>query len=160
MNKKLWVVTFLLSVAVISFISGCKKDSENEPLEPISLIHPDTSIVRLFPGDNLPLEIKFTTDRPINWVKAMYDIDSFGLAGHVPAYSDTLFFQRLDTIDPRANLFTYTGSYHVYDSLDPYDIIRFKISFEAGKSTFTSGGTQNYPAGIVTFSKEFRIDVK
>ncbi len=159
-NKKVSVFTVLVFFGIIFFISGCAKDEESAPLEPISLVKPEFAVVSLFPGENLPLEIKFTTDRPINWIKGMFDIDSFGLPGHVPVYADTLFFQRLDSLDPRVNLYTYTGSYHVYDSLMPFDVIRFKISFEAGSPTFTSGGTQNYPAGVVSFSKEFRIDVR
>jgi hypothetical protein len=119
---------------------------------------PDSSIVHLFPGDDLSLQVKFTTDRPINWVKGMYDIDSLNQTGYVATYPDTAFFVKLDTVEPRVNLYTYTGSYHIPDSLDPYDVIRFRISFEAGKSTFVTG--QNYPAGIVGAVKEFRIDLR
>lgn len=158
MNKKFLAVVFLVSVGVISFISSCKKDAANEPLEPISFVQPDSSILRLFTGDDQALEIKFTTDRPINWVKGMYDIDSLNPTGYVATYPDTLFFVKLDTLNPRVNLYTYNGTYHVPDSLNPYDVIRVRVSFEAGKPTFTTG--QNYPAGVVGATKEFRIDVR
>lgn len=158
MIKKLVTVILLISVTCLAVITGCKKDTPSEPLEPISLIHPDTSVIRAFPSDIIPVEIKFTTDRPINWVKGMYDIDSTNTTGYAATYPDTLFFQKLDTVNPRVNLYTYTGSYLIPDSLDPYDIVRFKISFEAGSSSFVTG--QNYPAGKVTSSKEFRIDVR
>ena len=158
MNKKFLVVALVFSVGIFLFISSCKKDIVNEPLEPIFFIEPDSSISRLFPGDNLPVEIKFTTDRPINWVKGMYDIDSLQTAGYIPTYPDTLFFVKLDSIKPLVNLYTYTGSYHIPDSLNPYDVIRFRVSFEAGKSTFEAG--QNYPAGKVSATKEFRVDLR
>lgn len=158
MNKKIVVALTLITVAVVSFIGSCKKEEQSEPLEPISLVAPDSSITHPFPGDDVPVEIKFTTDRPINWVKGMYDIDSLLTSGYVPTYPDTLFYMKLDTVDPRVNLYTYTGSFHVPDSLMPYDVIRFKVSFEAGKSTFTVG--QNYPAGIVTSAKEFKMDLR
>lgn len=158
MNKKILVVTLLFSIGLVLAINSCKKDEDSLPLEPISLIKPDSAVIRKFPGDVVPVEIKFTTDRPINWIKAMYDIDSLNTAGYLPTYPDTLFFVKLDTVEPRVNIYTYTGSYTVADSLDPYDVVRFKISFEAGKSTFTTG--QNYPAGIVGSTKEFRIDVR
>jgi hypothetical protein len=159
MNKKILAFsTFLFSAMVIAFMSSCNKDGVTEPLEPISFIQPDSSIERLFPGDSQAFEIKFTTDRPINWIKGMCDIDSLNQAGYVATYPDTAFFVKLDTLDPRVNLYTYTGTYHVPDSLNPYDVIRFRVSFEAGKTTFTTG--QNYPAGIVGAAKEFRIDLR
>jgi hypothetical protein len=156
MNKKILAAVILLGI--LSTISSCEKDVSNEPLEPISFVKPDSSIVRKFPADSLDLEIKFTTDRPINWVKGMYDIDSLGQSGYVASYPDTVFFVKLDTLEPRVNLYTYKGTYHVPDTLNPYDVIRFRVSFEAGKTTFTTG--QNYPAGIVGAAKEFRIDVR
>lgn len=157
MKKHVFLVLTITAV-LATLINSCKKDSTSEPLEPISLVAPDSSIVRGFPGDVVPLEIKFTTDRPINWIKAMYDIDSTNSTTYTATYPDTLFFQKLDTLDPRVNLYTYTGSYLIPDSLDPFDIVRFKVSFEAGSSTFVTG--QNYPAGKVTSSKEFKINVR
>lgn len=158
MNKKIFIAIPLLAFIAVSVISGCKQDETNEPLEPISLIAPDTSVVRPFPGDVVPIEIKFTTDRPINWIKGLYDIDTTNTTGYVPSYPDTLFFSRLDTLDPRLNLYTYTGTYTVPDTSDAFDVVRFKVSFEAGKTSFTTG--QNYPAGIVTATKEFKLVVR
>lgn len=158
MRKKELLVIGVSVMLALAFVNGCKKDTTSEPLEPISLISPDSSITRAFPGDVVPVEIKFTTDRPINWIKGMYDIDSTNSASYVATYSDTLFFQKLDTLNPRVNLYTYTGSYLIPDSLDPYDIVRFKVTFEAGSSTFVTG--QNYPAGKVTAAKEFKINIR
>ncbi|MCW5908678.1 MAG: hypothetical protein KIS94_12520 [Chitinophagales bacterium] len=158
MKKILFIVSASALVLSVLFIESCKKDDPKLPLEPITLVKPDTAIIRQFPGDVLPIELTFTTDRPINWINCMYDIDSTHTTGYVATYPDTLFFVKLDTLDPRVNIYTYTTSYYVPDTLNPYDVVRFKVSFEAGKSTFTTG--QNYPAGIVGFSKEFRIDVR
>ncbi len=157
MNKKLLSAFFIVSVIVVSILNSCKKEEDSLPLEPISIALPDTAITRLFPGDSLPIKIQFTTDRPINWVLGKYDIDSVDIA-YTATYPDTLFSVKLDTIDPRVNLYEWSGVYFVPDTLDPYDVVRFRVSFEAGKSTFTTG--QNYPAGIVSAAKEFRIDVR
>ena len=156
--KKLFFAFALVLLIAVSVISSCKKTEDNEPLEPISLVLPDTSIVRQFPGDVMPIKIKFTTDRPINWVKGLYDVDTTNSTSYVASYPDTLFFTKLDTIDPRVNLYTYEGSYSVVDTLDPFDVVRFRISFEAGSATFVTG--QNYPAGKVTAAKEFKIVVR
>lgn len=159
MINKISIFFFAVIVVAITLITSCKKTTESLPLEPIALVHPDSAIVMQFPGDDVPIEIKFTTDRPINWIKGMVDIDTFyNMTGYVPTYPDTLFYMRLDSLDPRVNLYTYTGTYHIVDTLMPFDIIRFQISFQAGKTSFTTG--QNYPAGVVTATKEFRIDVR
>jgi hypothetical protein len=151
--------SLLVVIALGIFVTnGCTKKTENEPLEPISLLKPDTAITRKFAGDQLPIEIKFTTDRPINYILGKYDIDSVQTVGYVATYPDTLFFQKLDTLNPRVNRYTYTGIYTTSDTLRLFDVIRFKISFEAGSNIFKTG--QNYPAGKVSFSKEFRIDVR
>lgn len=159
MKKKIYLLVAVASVFSLVLINACKTDETDLPLEPISLVNPDSAIVRLFAGDSLPLEIKFTTDRPINWIKGMYDIDSMpDTLSYVPTYPDTLFFVKLDSLDPRVNLYTYTGVYHIPDTLDAFDVVRFRVSFEAGSSTFTVG--QNYPQGKISSTKEFRIDVR
>lgn len=157
MNKKFILALSLAFVVAVSVFNSCKKTEDPLPLEPISIVLPDTAITRLFPGDSLPIHIKFTTDRPINWVKGMYDIDSV-TGTYTATYPDTLFFQKLDTLNPRVNLYEWSGTYWVPNTLNPYDVVRFRVSFEAGKTTFTTG--QNYPAGIVGSTKEFRIDVR
>lgn len=160
MNKKL--LTFFAFAALVALvtITACKKDETPAPTEPIQLVTPDSSIVRQFPDDVMDYEFNFTTDRPLNWVKGMYDYDTTGIDGHVATYPDTLFFVKLDTLDPRVNLYNYKGSFTIPGDLyiSPYDVIRFKISFEAGSTTFKQG--QNYPAGIVTANKEFRVDIR
>jgi len=156
-TKSLFSFLVLAAAVTTLMINGCKKDPENLPLEPIALVLPDTAIIRLFPGDTTPLKIQFTTDRPINWIKGMMDLDTTN-AAYTPTYPDTLFFVKLDTLEPRVNRYTYTSTIRVADTLQPFDILRFKISFNAGKTSFTTG--QNYPAGIVSASKEFRIDIR
>jgi len=151
-----------LSVAVLAvtafFINSCKKETTSEPLEPITIIKPDSSITFFFPSDSVPMEFKFTTDRPINWILGKYDIDSFQTVGYTATYPDTLFFEDLTVLNPRQNRYDYSVTYFVPDTLRPFDHIRFKVSFEAGSSTFVTG--QNYPAGKVGASKEFRVDVR
>ena len=79
-------------------------------------------------------------------------------SSYVATYPDTLFFKDLTVETPRVNRYDYSVTYFVPDTLRPFDHIRFKVSFEAGSSTFTTG--QNYPAGKVGASKEFRVDVR
>ena len=159
MKKSLLVVTLSVFIGAIGFLNGCKKTEESEPLEPISLVSPDTAITRKFAGDALPIQIKFTTDRPINYVLGKYDIDTmYNTPGYIATYPDTLFFQRLDTLEPRVNRYTYTGTYITPDTLLPFDVVRFRVTFEAGSSVFKTG--QNYPAGKVSYTKEFKINVR
>ncbi len=158
MSRKFLVAGLLVVAGALVFINGCKKEITGEPLEPITIVKPDSSITRYFPSDSVPMQFKFTTDRPINWILGKYDLDTTSNTAYVPSYYDTLFFLKLDTVEPRVNLYNYSVTYFVPDTLMPYSSIRFKVSFEAGSSTFRTG--QNYPAGKVGASKEFRVDVK
>lgn len=158
MKKKFLFLT-VISFAIAAFlITGCKKETASDALEPITILLPDTAISFYFPDDSVPMSFKFTTDRPINWIMGKYDIDSTGAAGYTATYPDTLFFEDLSGLSPRVNRHDYTATYYVPSNLMPFDHVRFKISFEAGSSTFTTG--QNYPAGKVGASKEFRVDVR
>lgn len=161
MNKKIALAASVLLLLAITVINGCKKEDEPTPvLEPITITQPDSSITRLFPGDSLPIEASVVVDRPINWILCRYDYDTAGIAGHVATYPDTLFYTRLDTIEPRTNQFTVSRIYRLpVDSIiGPYDVVRFRMEVNAGKQTFTPG--QNYPQGVVSYQKEFRIDVR
>lgn len=158
MTRKFLVAGLLAIAGTLVFINGCKKEITGEPLEPITIVKPDSSITRYFPSDSVPMKFKFTTDRPINWILGKYDLDTTSNTAYVATYPDTLFFVKLDTLDPRVNLYEHSVTYYVPDTLMPFSSIRFKVSFEAGSSTFKTG--QNYPAGKVSASKEFRVDVK
>lgn len=152
MNKKISLALIaLFSLAVV--LHSCKKDDDGNPiLEPITISQPDSLAANLFPGDSLPIEIIFTTDRPIDWAKCMYDLDTTGLPGYVASFADTLFNSELDTLDPRINIYTWTGVYIVPDTMQEDDVIRFKASFE---------GTSPYNATDKTFyTKEFKINVR
>lgn len=156
-NKVLFFALAVIATGIL-LVNSCTKPTDGEPLEPISIILPDSSITYYFPSDSVPMQFKFTTDRPINWILGKYDLDTTRTAGYTATYPDTLFFVKLDTLEPRVNRYDYSVTYFVPDTLRPFDHIRFKVSFEAGKSTFTTG--QNYPAGKVGSSKEFRVDVR
>lgn len=159
MNRRIFAFALLIVCGSVAFISGCKKDKTSEPLEPISLVKPDSAISRQFPGDKVPYELKFTTDRPINWVMGVVDVDTLiDSTVYTPTYPDTLFLVKLDGLDPRVNLYTLDSSYTVSDTLRPYTVIRFRISYEAGNTGFVTG--QNFPAGKVSATKEFKINVR
>ena len=157
--RKIFAGLALIAFVAVMLISSCKKSDNSQPLEPISLVQPDSVISRHFGGDSFAVEIKFTTDRPINWIMGQLDIDSFiDSATYRPSYTDTLFRTDLTTLNPRQNLYTYTGSYHVADSLLPFSVLYFKASFQAGSNTFETG--QNYPKGVVYQYKEFKVNVR
>lgn len=158
-TRKIFTALSIIAFVAVLLISSCKKDNNSQPLEPISLVQPDSPITRHFGGDSFPIEVKFTTDRPINWIQGLTDIDSLiDTTNYTPTYPDTLFRQDLTTLSPRQNLYTYTGTYHIADTLLPFSVIYFKVSFQAGSTTFETG--QNYPQGIVTATKEFKINVR
>ena len=158
-KRKIFAGLSLIAFVALMLVNSCKKDSNPQPLEPISLVQPDSPITRHFGGDSFPVVIKFTTDRPINWILGMTDIDSLIDSTHyVATYPDTLFHTNLTTLSPRQNLYTYTGTYHIPDTLLPFSVIRFKVSFQAGSNTFVTG--QNYPRGIVSDYKEFKVNVR
>ncbi len=155
---------FFAGFAMLAFVaamlfSSCKKTTNDQPLEPISLVLPDSPITRHFAGDTFTVQIKFTTDRPIDWILGQVDVDTLiNATNYVPTYPDTLFHLDLTTLNPRQNLYTYTGTYKVADTLPPFSVIYFKASFQAGSTTFETG--QNYPAGIVYQYKEFKVNIR
>ena len=159
MSRKNIVVAFFVSVVLAAFFTSCKPDSPTQPLEPISLVAPDSAIIYRFAGDSVPLTIKLTTDRPINWILGKSDVDTFiNSSTYTPSYADTLFFKDLTTLNPRQNLYTYTGAYYIPDTLKPFSTVRLRVSFNAGSTTFTTG--QNYPAGIVSDTKDITINIR
>jgi hypothetical protein len=150
-------------IAIIAFvlvsINGCKTDTNPQPLEPISIVQPDTPITMHFGGDSFPIKIKFTTDRPINWIMGKVDVDTLiDTTNYVPTFPDTLFFKNLTTLNPRQNLYTYDTTYYVASNLRPFSVITFLVSFQAGSTTFETG--QNYPAGVVSYSKQFIVNIR
>jgi hypothetical protein len=156
-----FAIVTLVAVTLLS-INGCKPESNPQPLEPISLVSPDTPISRYFGGDSFPITIKFTTDRPINWILGLVNVDTLiDSTNYVPVYADTSFTQDLTKLNPRQNLYTYTGSYHVADTLPPFSVIYFRVSFQAGANVYPNGtGSQNYPEGVVYYTKDFKINVR
>lgn len=135
----------LILIVLISGFYGCKKTTDEIISEPITLVKPDTTSLYLFPANVQPIEVKFTTDRPINWVKGMYEIDTTHALGYNYTYPDTLFVNNLDSMGIKDNKYTYTGSYTVPDTLDALDVVRFKISMKAQD---------------LNYSKEFKFVIK
>ena len=159
MNRKIIAFALVLIFGVVAFIGSCKKTTTSLPLEPISLIQPDSGIIRAFTASSNAIKIAFTTDRPINWVRGLVDIDTLiDSTNYTATYPDTLFAIRLDTLNPRINLYTYTGSYIVPDTIPQFSVVRFRISFQAGSVTFRTG--QNYPPGLDSATKEFKFNVR
>jgi len=141
---------FLFAVAVacslVYLISSCKKETKDVILEPISIVKPDSLSNSSLAGKVIPVEIKFTTDRPINFVTGKYEIDTTQSASHVYTYPDTLFAVQLDSDATKlTNKYSYTGSYTIPDTLKPYTVVRFRIYMKAQ---------------LLTYQKEFKYFVR
>lgn len=123
------LVTLLTVMSGLFMINACQQDNDTDDIfEPITVIQPDTVITKLKQGVAQPLEIKFTTDRPIVYAQGMYSIDSTNLGYFDATGSDTVFVL-FDSI-PNTNKKTYTGEFKV-DSLKPGYKVRVKLSMQA-----------------------------
>jgi len=162
MNRRNLFKVFCLTALIVSLLGACNKETGGNgspPLVPIYLLSPDSAITTVIAGDSSAIQIKYTTDRPIDWILGLYDVDTLvNSPNYVPTYPDTLFSKSLYNLNPRLNLYTYSGSFTVADTIRPFSIIRFKTLFVAGDTVFHNG--QNYPAGIVSGSMEFVINVR
>jgi hypothetical protein len=157
--KKLFAASLVVTFATVVFLSGCKHTDNNLPLEPISIVMPDSPIVTAFDGNTVPIQLQFTADKPLNYILGVYDIDTtFDSTTYIPAYADTLFNQNLQNLTPRQNLYSWSGNFVVPDTLRPFSIIRFKFAFTAGSNGGTEG--QNYSVGIDTATKQLIINIR
>ena len=113
-------------------IHSCVKSINDGYTEPITVISPDSlQLSNLAPGSVQAIQIQFTTDRPILWARAFYQIDTPGAAIST-VYPDTLFYLILDTISSKlSNKYSYTGSYTIPDSAAALTNIRFDVQFKA-----------------------------
>jgi hypothetical protein len=131
MNKLNYKIAFTIFAIAVLTVFGCKKTTDETVInEPITLVSPDSATVYLFPSDTLPVHIKFTTDRPISYVKGMYEVNETGAASYNYTYPDTLFAINTDTL--QNNLYEYKGVYRLPDSLqNTGTIVRFKVNMKA-----------------------------
>jgi|JI9StandDraft_1071089.scaffolds.fasta_scaffold134195_2 hypothetical protein len=145
MEKK-FLVAVVIACSLVYFISGCKKETKDVVLEPITLVKPDTLSLTSLAGKVIPVEVKFTTDRPISFVTGKYEIDTTQSASHVYTYPDTLFAVQLDSDNTKlSNKYSYSGSYTIPDTLQPNTIVRFRVDMKAQ--------TLNY-------QKEFKVTIR
>ena len=128
MKKTLFLA--VISASLVAF-SACKKNSNDVDInEPVTLVTPDTTATNLAWGGVLPIKVIYATDRAIDFVQTLYEIDTFpDSIGYVFTYPDTL--AHLNISANPTNIYTYTGSYTVPDSLPNGSQIRFKTSFSA-----------------------------
>lgn len=128
------VLPVLLCVFVAMFfaIHSCTKSINDGFVEPITIISPSSLTVNNIPAGSVqPVQIQFTTDRPLLWARCFYEIDTPGGAASY-TYPDTLFYRVLDsTYSQLNNKYTYTGAYMVPDSLKSTTNIRFDVQFKA-----------------------------
>jgi hypothetical protein len=131
------ILTAIVSLTVLSFflMQSCYKGIDDGFTEPITVISPDSLLlINVPPGSTHPIQIQFTTDRPILWAKCMYEIDSPGAAGLASyrTFPDTLFYTVLDTIPTKLNnKYNYTGTYVVPANFTSLDTIRFDVQMKA-----------------------------
>ena len=143
-----------LSVLALLFIHSCVKSIDDGFVEPITVINPTSlTVANVIPGRVQPINIQFTTDRPLIWAKCMYEIDTPGAVVTRYTYPDTLFYKILDTIPTQLNnKYTYTGSYLVPDSLPSLTTIRFDIKMKAALN----------PSSVDTvyYDKQFKFTIR
>jgi hypothetical protein len=83
----------------------------------------------------------------------MYEVDSSHNASHYYTYPDTLFYTILDSdLTHLTNKYTYTGTYHVPDTLQSLDIIRFRVNVKASMNPSSRD--------TVRYQKEFKLVVR
>ena len=153
MRKIFLTAIVSLSVLGIFLVHSCSKSINDGYTEPITIIQPDSLLLaNVAPGSVHPIQIQFTTDRPIMWARCFYQIDTPG-AGVSAIYPDTLFYKVLDTISNQlSNKYHYTGSYMVPDSLVALTTIRFDVQFK--------GGLNPSSPDSVFYDKQFKMTVR
>ena len=132
MRKIFLTAVVSASVLALLMIHSCVKSINDGYTEPITVIHPDSLIMTgVTAGSIQPIQIQFTTDRPIVWAKCMYQIDTPGAVTSA-IYPDTLFYKVLDSIPSKYNnKYIYSGTYTVPDSARALTKIRFDVQFKA-----------------------------
>lgn len=135
MRKLLLLSAVFVSVIALLVIHSCKKDVNDGIVQPITIWKPDSLIIYKYTGSSQSINIAFVTDRPIDYAKCMYQIDSSQNPNFAYSYPDTLFYKVLDTIPSKlSNKYTYTGYYQIPDSLKPLDVIRFDVKMKASSN--------------------------
>jgi hypothetical protein len=154
MRKILAAAVLSVSVLAILLIHSCHKGIGDSYAEPITIIQPDSlTVTYVAAGTVQPVQIQFTTDRPILWAKCMYEVDSPNATNTTYTYPDTLFYTILDSVAAKLNnKYTYTGSYLVPDSAAALTTIRFDVQFKAALN----------PSSVDTvfYDKQFKMVVR
>lgn len=140
-HSKILASAFIL----LAIFSSCKKEKDDGINEPITIVSPDSTVVFNGRGKVQEIEIRFTTDRPINYAQTLYEIDTTNSANYTYTYPDTLFYQNFDSLKTTPNnKYTFTGGFTIPDTLKVGNKIRFKSFFKADR---------------LVYSKEFLIRV-
>jgi hypothetical protein len=153
MRKIFLTAVVSLSVLGLFLVHSCSKSINDGYTEPITVIQPDSLLLaNVAAGSVHPIQIQFTTDRPILWARCFYQIDTPG-ATVSAVYPDTLFYKVLDTISNQlSNKYQYTGSYMVPDSLVALTTIRFDVQFRAALNPSSPDS--------VSYDKQFKMTVR
>jgi len=134
MKKIILAISALLVATSLLLVSSCDRNTNDLSIsEPITILAPDTNISYVKSGQILPFKVKFVTDRPFNYVKCMYEIDSTGKRAVADyTYPDTLFYTVLDTDATKySNKYIADTVYHVPALIKSNSVIRFRVSFKA-----------------------------
>jgi hypothetical protein len=152
--RKIFLTAILsLSVFTLFLIHSCSKSLNDGYVEPITVISPDSLLLANVPAGSVqPIQIQFTTDRPILWARCFYQIDTPNAPVSM-VYPDTLFYKVLDTISSQLNnKYQYTGSFTVPDSAVSLTTIRFDIQFKAALNPSSPD--------TVFYDKQFKMTVR
>ncbi len=153
MRKLFWSSMIVATVVGCMMIGSCNKNGDTRTIiEPITLIHPDSPDVKYVgKGVVYPIDIQFTTDRPIAYVRCMYSLDT---PAHLSGYPDTLFYVILDTLaSSLSNKYLYHGFYTV-----PTTLTKLKtISFDVNMIATGNPSDPLYPHDTVSVDKRFTM---
>lgn len=145
------VATLVVILCSLAMMNSCEKttDDGGRVYEPITLVQPDSVVASIKQKEALPLEIKFTTDRPIVYALGLFSIDSTKSGQFDITKSDTIF--RIYDSIPKENKKTYSGSFTLDSAKAGYKV-RVKIMMQAL-------GNSGLPEPTHYFEKYIRFDV-
>lgn len=145
------LATLIVILSSLAMMNSCEKttDDTGKIYEPITLVQPDSVVASIKQKEAMPLEIKFTTDRPIVYAIGLFSIDSTKSGQFDITKSDTIF-RIFDSI-PKENKKTYTGDFKIDSARAGYKV-RVKIMMQAL-------GNSGVPEPTHYFEKYLRFDI-
>lgn len=153
----------LLLCISAALLNSCEEEVRPEPvLEPISIVEPKFSNitaclssteregVTAFPGEEIPINLRLTTDRIIDTLRGGFHVDSDN-SGYEIGFDNSIPFLKVGYSSDSNNIQIYQGSFVIPDSAaSSCDVVRLHFTMEAGLGTIDP----------LVFDKIIRIDIR